>query len=78
MVTKKLIKSYDFETIEDYFNYILESEINGQRSQVISLIKLLSNIQKANFLNWIDLTNGGFNFKKIEVEQIKKLVFNSF
>ena len=45
MVSKKLIKSYDFETIENYFDYILESEINGQRSQAESLIKALSSSQ---------------------------------
>lgn len=76
MVSKKIIKSYDFETIEDYFNYIIDSEINGNRSQVQSLIKALSNIQKANFLNWIS-----DNFNDVEnsdVDIVKKLVFNSF
>lgn len=58
MVSKKLIKSYDFETIENYFDYILESEINGQRSQVESLIKSLSKQQKKECLSHLKQFSG--------------------
>lgn len=52
MVSKKLIKSYDFDIIEDYFNYIVESKINGQRAQAQGLYKALSTRQKNAFNNW--------------------------
>lgn len=54
MVSLKLLKSYDFTIIEHYFNYILESEINGQRSQVERLIKTLSKEQKKECLDWFN------------------------
>ena len=46
MVSKARIKSLEFNTIENYFDYIVESEINGQRAQVKELIKDLSKAQK--------------------------------
>jgi len=42
---KKLInlaKEHDFETEEQYLDYILESEINGQQQQVRELYKAMS------------------------------------
>lgn len=76
MVTKKIIKSLDFQTIEDYFNYIINSEINGNRSQVRNLINDLSNVQKAKCLNYI-----GDNFNSVEnsdVDIVKNLILQSF
>lgn len=52
MVSKKLIKSYDFDTIEDYFNYIIDSKINGQPQQARELYKTLSDAQKGQFSRW--------------------------
>lgn len=52
MVSKKLIKSYDFDTIEDYFNYIIDSKINGQRAQAVELYTALSQAQKDSFTRW--------------------------
>ena len=46
MISKKELELYNFESIEDYFNYIVESEINGQRSQVKRLIKEMSKPQR--------------------------------
>jgi len=54
MVSKKLIKSYDFETIEDYFNYIIDSKINGQKSQAKELYNNLSTRQKNYFTAYVD------------------------
>ena len=71
MVSKKLIKSYDFETIENYFDYILESEINGQRSQVESLVKALSSSQNRECLNYLSQYSGP------DVEIVKNLLFHS-
>jgi len=52
MVSKKLIKSYDFDTIEDYFNYIVDSKINGNRQQAQELYNNLSARQKDSFQRW--------------------------
>jgi len=52
MVSQKLIKSYDFDTIEDYFNYIIDSKINGQRAQAKELYNTLSQTQKDSFTRW--------------------------
>jgi len=46
MIGKKDLKKYEFKTIEDYFNYILDSKINGNYSQVKNLINKLSKDQK--------------------------------
>ena len=47
MISKKDIKEYDFNTIQDYYEYIVESIINGQRTQARNLIKDLSKAQRA-------------------------------
>lgn len=72
MVSNKKIKDLDFQTIEDYYNYILESEINGNRSQVINLIQELSKPQKQGFLNWLKDYFGS------DVEIVKELTLNAF
>ena len=54
MITKKDLKNYEYKTIEDYFNYIVESFINGNYSQLKKMLsKELSNNQKVLFCNWI-------------------------
>jgi hypothetical protein len=55
MVSKKLIKSLDFETIEDYFNYIVDSKINGNRQQAQELYNNLSTRQKEAFAMWYQI-----------------------
>jgi hypothetical protein len=52
MISKKDLKQYNFSKLEDYFNYILESEINGQFEQVEKLIIELSKPQRVEFLEW--------------------------
>lgn len=54
MITKKQIQGLDFEKIEDYFDYIIESKTNGQRTQARKLFKKLSNEQKKEFFNYIE------------------------
>ncbi len=75
MVSKKLIKSYDFETIEEYYGYILESEINGNRSQVQSLIKALSTEQKKDCLNYFRNSFG--TNKNTDLEIVQNLIFKN-
>lgn len=53
MITKKDIEGYDFKTMEDYFDYINLSKINGNYSQVSNLIKELSQKQRILFNNFL-------------------------
>jgi len=53
MVNKETLKTYNYETINDYFLYIIESKINGQNRQVADLIEELSKNQKKEFLFYL-------------------------
>ena len=50
MISKKYIKNLDFNTIEDLYFYIVDSETNGNYSQVKELVKKLSNKQFKDFI----------------------------
>ena len=50
MISKQYIKQLEFKTIEDIFNYIIESEINGAQKQTKELINKLSNAQFKEFI----------------------------
>ena len=52
MVTNKILKDLGFSDIEDYFNYILISHINGNFTQVSELIEELSNNQKIEAIDF--------------------------
>lgn len=45
-----LAKEYEFETREDYFNYIVQSLVNGQRKQVKDLFNAMQDYDKQEFL----------------------------
>lgn len=55
MISKQYIKDLDFEEIEDIFNYIVESEINGNYLQCRELINKLSRLQFKTFIDWLQL-----------------------
>lgn len=74
MVSKKDIKDYDFNTIEDYYQYIVLSEYNGQRKQVKDLISKLSKKQKKDCLEYLEI-NWSNNSNS---ETIKTLIIESF
>lgn len=46
MVSKQTIKDYEFNTIYDYYDYVVESVLNGQRQQAKELVNGLSKAQK--------------------------------
>jgi len=76
MVSKKDIKGLDFNTIEEYFEYILNSRTNGQHNQAKKLYNDLSVKQKNNFINWF-LTS--FHYERedegqTEREMLKELL----
>ena len=54
MVSKKTILGYEFSDIYEYFNYIVESRVNGQIKQAKDLYRKLSKTQKTDFWAWFD------------------------
>ena len=54
MVTQTIIHEYGFDTLEEYFDYILESRTNGQHKQARELFSDLSEQQQKGFLNYVD------------------------
>ena len=55
MVSKKDIQSLDFKTIEEYFEYIVDSKINGNYNQANELFNDLSKTQKKDFIDWLQM-----------------------
>lgn len=54
MVSKTYLKAYNFATIEQFFDYVLLSKINGQHTQVQNLIDCMSKDQKKECLKWFE------------------------
>ena len=54
MVSVKILKEYEYDIIEQYYSYIIESKINGQHQQVKDLIDELSSKQKKEFIHFVD------------------------
>jgi hypothetical protein len=61
MVHKSDLKIYEIETIDQYFEIIVESHINGQHSQVTEQIKALSKDQKKDFIDWCEIWSDDSN-----------------
>lgn len=72
MVSKKYIKELDFENIQEFFNYIVLSEINGNRTQVHKLINKLSKEQGKDFLNYLNEYESG-----TDAEIVKNILITS-
>lgn len=52
MSKKTIYQSYDFETMEQFLEYIIDSKINGNHSQVEELIQEMNPSQTRIFINW--------------------------
>jgi len=59
MIGKKTLKKYEFKTIENYFDYIEESIINGNFSQVKDLFNKLSKSQQRLCLRYFNCNQEG-------------------
>lgn len=63
MVSKKTLKEYDFESIEQYFDMTIESKVNGQITQAKQQFNKLSLDQKEAFLTYCkEVSINEFNF----------------
>jgi hypothetical protein len=59
MVTKKTLKVYGFTSLEEYFDYVLESKNNGQLQQSRELFNELSEGmqgQRVAFFDYVEET----------------------
>lgn len=61
MIGKSTLKRYEFKAVEDYFNYIIESKINGNYLEVRKMIKKLSKEQKKQFFDYVENQDGLYN-----------------
>lgn len=53
MVSKKTLQMYNIEELQQFFNLIIQSEINGQNSQCKRQFDMLSKKQKLEFCEWL-------------------------
>ena len=63
MIYKKDLKSYEFNSMNDYYQYIIDSFINGQHKQVKNLYSHLSHKQKNLLLKCL-LDDISFSIRK--------------
>jgi hypothetical protein len=56
MVNKDKIESMGFDSIEEYFDYILESRDNGQHAQAKELFAKLGRKQVKEFFDYVETT----------------------
>jgi len=73
MITKTDLKNYNFPNIEFYFDYVLESVVNGQISQVRGLIEAMSQRQKNHFLWYLDNV---CPYHHSYIDRVKEISFN--
>ena len=63
MIGKSTLKKYGFEYLFNYFDYIIDSQLNGNNSQVKELYKKLSKDQKELFYFYLKKDRLDFNYK---------------
>lgn len=56
---KKLLKDYEFNAVEDYYQYILDSFFNGQSNQVKDLFAAMPTKNKVYFVWWVHEPENG-------------------
>jgi hypothetical protein len=56
----EIYKTYDLESMEDFFDYIVCSKVNGNFSQVRRLISELTKEEKKSFINWCNASNASY------------------
>jgi len=49
---KKLIKDYEVDGVELYYNLIIDSVINGQRTQAYEQFKYMPKEYRKGFIKW--------------------------
>lgn len=73
MITADKLKELQLDTIEDYYEYILDSKTNGQHTQARELFKGLSEGmqgQRADFFEW---ANAVFYYEALDSDEMDEL-----
>jgi hypothetical protein len=58
MVGIAKVKALDLKSLEEYFEYIIESKVNGQKKQAKELFEDLSEAQRDSFYSYVSWLNG--------------------
>mgnify|MGYP001398880196 CR=1 FL=1 len=53
MIGKNYLKVFEFQSIEEFFSYVVESQINGNHSQAKELFKKMNSEQKNDFYDYL-------------------------
>lgn len=64
---QKLIQDYGFDSAEEYFEYIIESIINGQKAQARHLFHAMEKGERAEFFDWAE-TSHFYDAEDIDTE----------
>ena len=59
MISKKDIHDYDFNSIEEYFNYIIDLITNAKKEQAVNLIRELSKAQRLDAYRYYTSAQSG-------------------
>lgn len=70
MITKKLLKDFQFQEIDNYFEYIIDTYTNGQFKQMKELISKLSKQQKKDFVIFL------LNDENLVSKEAKEKIFS--
>jgi len=70
MISKQYIKQLEFNSIEEFFNYVVESKINGNYTQTKEFIKKMNDKQFLLFINYtkVSWTEFQTEFLKMRLE----------
>ena len=74
MVSKKDLKSYEYNNMYDYYDYILISQVNGNFQQVNNLYNALSVKQQKEFI----LSTRNYFINMFQEQIIDKCLANCF
>lgn len=71
---RSLYKGLDFNSTEDYYNYIIGSKINGNRDQCCRLFRDMPKENRKDFLSYLVDEVQRYNDKSTEYELLKLLI----
>lgn len=54
---QKLIQDYGFDSAHEYFEYIIESIVNGQKAQARHLFHSMEGSERSEFLDWAETSH---------------------
>lgn len=52
-MSTRILKKYDFASFEEYYQYIVDSYVNGNITQTRDFFKVLKKKQRKEFLGWL-------------------------